>query len=56
MVKLLNCCGEADYLLFCNHYSALLTYSLTQYSILNNLYSICRTPNGSVYENLNIEN
>ncbi len=29
MVGGLNCCGEADHLLFCNHYAALLTYSNT---------------------------
>ena len=29
MAKLLNCCGEADHLLFCNHYVASLTYSNT---------------------------
>jgi hypothetical protein len=34
MAKWLNCCGEADHLLFCNHYSALLNSTLNvQYSI-----------------------
>ncbi len=50
MAKWLNCCGEADHLLFCNHYSALLTYTNTQfsnskYSILYTLYSILYTLN-----------
>ncbi len=31
MAKLLNCCGEADHLIFCNHEATLLTYSI-QYS------------------------
>ena len=45
MAKRLNCCGEADHMLFCNHYDTLLTYSNTKYSIStpNNLYPICRT-------------
>jgi hypothetical protein len=45
MAKWLNCCGEADHLLFCLNYATLLTYSNT-YSIStpNNLYPICRTP------------
>ena len=34
MVKLLNCCGKADHLLFLNHPPALLTYSNTQFTIL----------------------
>ena len=47
MVKLLNCCDEADHLLFCNHYSTLLTYTNIQFSnsqILNTQYTIS-TPN-----------
>ena len=45
MVKWLNGCGEADYLLFCNHYTDLLTLLNTQYSISTsyNQYPICRT-------------
>ena len=34
MIKWLNCCGEADHLLFC------IQYSLTQYLILTTHYSI----------------
>ena len=34
MAKLLNCCGEVDHLLFCNHYFT----HLLKYSLLNTQY------------------
>ncbi len=42
MAKWLNCCGEGDHLLFCNHYATLLTYSLTH--LLTTQFPICRKP------------
>ncbi len=51
MVKWLNCCGEADHLLFCNHYAGLLILLKYSISTPNNLYPICRAPTVTTFIN-----